>query len=105
MVAHLNDVSRGVRPYDEVTEQIVEMSEQMTAALACRNRGVRVAANTVVEHAIQMSGGGMHVRCDDPEVEEVYPLERWIPNQQRFGGKVWRRTVIVVEDWTEVPPS
>lgn len=56
----------------------------------------------VVEHAIQMSGGGMHIRSDDPEIERIYPLAEWIPAQQRFGGKVWHRTVIVVEDWTEV---
>jgi len=57
----------------------------------------------VVEYAILMSGGGMHVRPEDPEIEAVYPLEKWIPNQQRFGGRVYRRTVVVVEDWEEVP--
>lgn len=56
----------------------------------------------VVEHAIRMSDGGMHVRCDDPEVECIFPLAEWIMAQQHFGGKVWHRTVIVVEDWTEV---
>lgn len=59
----------------------------------------------VVEHAIEMSGGGMHIRYDDPEIERIFPLADWIKSQQRFGGHVWRRTVIVVEDWTEVPAS
>ena len=59
----------------------------------------------VTEHATQMSGGGMHVRCDEPEVERIYPLAEWIPHQQRFGGKVYRRQIIVVEDWAEVPPA
>ncbi len=56
----------------------------------------------IVEHAIQMSGGGMHVRCDDPEIERIYPLAEWIGHQQRFGGKVYRRRIIVVEDWRQV---
>jgi hypothetical protein len=57
----------------------------------------------IVEHAILMSGGSMQVRCDDPEIERIYPLDRWITAQQRFGGKVYRRVVVVVEDWQEVP--
>jgi hypothetical protein len=56
----------------------------------------------VVEHAIEMSGGGMHIRYDHPDIERIFPLADWIKSQQRFGGKVWRRTVIVVEDWHEV---
>lgn len=56
----------------------------------------------VTEYATQMSGGGFHVRNDEPEIEEIYPLAKWIPAQQRFGGKVYRRRIIVVEDWTEV---
>lgn len=57
----------------------------------------------IVEHGLLMRSGGMQVRSDDPEIEDAYPLERWIPNQQKFGGKVYTRKVIVVEDWTEVP--
>ena len=56
----------------------------------------------IIEYATQMSGGGMHIRWDDPEMERIYPLAEWIPAQQRFGGKVYRRRVIVVEDWEEV---
>jgi hypothetical protein len=58
----------------------------------------------IVEHAIQMSGGGMHIRYDDPEIERIFPLADWIRSNQRFGGKVYRRRVVVVEDWTEVGP-
>lgn len=58
----------------------------------------------VIEHALLMSGGSMQVRPDpDPEIEERYPLAEWIQNKQRHGGKVYTRTVIVVEDWREVP--
>lgn len=56
----------------------------------------------IVEHAILMSDGGMQVRSDDPEIEDIFPLAKWIEVQQRFGGKVYTRKVIVVEDWTEV---
>lgn len=59
----------------------------------------------VDEHAIMMSGGGMHVRSDDPHTEDVYPLEEWIPDVQRHGGKVYTRKIIVVENWHEVPAS
>lgn len=57
-----------------------------------------------VEHAISMSDGSMQVRPDlDPEIEERYPLAEWIRHKQQHGGKVYTRTVLVVEDWREVP--
>jgi hypothetical protein len=56
----------------------------------------------IVEHAIEMSGGGMHIRNGDPEIDRIFPLADWVESHQRFGGKVWSRTVIVVEDWHEV---
>jgi hypothetical protein len=59
----------------------------------------------IVEHAIRMSGGAMQVRNDHEQIEAIYPLARWIPDHQRGGGKVYRRTVIVVKDWHEVPPE
>lgn len=52
----------------------------------------------VVEHAIEMSGGGMHIRNDDAEIDRIWPLADWIKSHQRFGGHVWRRTVRVIED-------
>ena len=62
-----------------------------------------LAGEPVTEHAQLMSGGGYHVRNSEPYIEEVYPLEQWIKAGQRFGGHVYRRRVIVVEDWEEVP--
>lgn len=56
----------------------------------------------VVEHAIQMRDGSMQVRADSPGHEHVYPLADWIEHNQRFGGRVYRRVVVVVEDWEEV---
>ena len=64
--------------------------------------GAPMSTEAVTEHAIRMSGGSMQVRPNDSHIERIYPLDQWIPDQQRFGGKVYRRTVIVVEDWTEV---
>lgn len=60
---------------------------------------------TITEHATAFKSGDMKIRCDDPEVEEVYPLARWIVHQQRYGGRVYRRRVIVVDDWEEVPTA
>ena len=59
---------------------------------------------TKVEHAVMMSGGGYHVRNDDPEIEDIYPLAKWIKSESRFGGKVYRRSIIVLDDWREVAP-
>lgn len=68
-------------------------------------RGYRLSADPVdeivAEHALEMSGGGMHVRADG--LDEVYPLDQWIADQQRHGARVHRRRVIVVDDWTKVP--
>jgi hypothetical protein len=56
----------------------------------------------VTEYAIRMSGGGMHVRKAHPQIERIFPLAEWMKHTQRDGGRVYRRRVIVVEDWTEV---
>jgi hypothetical protein len=55
----------------------------------------------MIEHAILMSDGSMQVRPDDLEIDEIYPLDKWIKNQKRF-HRVYRREIVVVEDWTEV---
>ena len=62
-----------------------------------------LAAEPVTEHAHLMSGGGYHVWNTEPYIEEIYPLAQRIEHGQRHGGRVYRRRVIVVEDWTEVP--
>ena len=56
----------------------------------------------VVEYAQMMSGGGYQIRCDDPEVEDIYPTPQWVAAQIRLGGHVYRRRIIVVEDWVEL---
>lgn len=65
-------------------------------------RGSRCAVGeVVVEHAVVMAGGDMCVRNPDPLVERVYPLALWIEGRQRE-TRVFRRRVVVVEDWVEV---
>jgi len=71
--------------------------------------GASFGDEPVTEHAHLMSGGGYHVWNTEPYIEEIYPLAEKIKNGQKHGGHVYRRRVIVVEDWTEliaepVPP-
>ena len=47
----------------------------------------------------------MLVRSPDPEIDRIFPLDEWIKSNQRFGGKVYRRKITVVEDWEEVPTT
>jgi hypothetical protein len=64
-----------------------------------------LAAGLRVEHGVQMSGGGWHLRPEEaavPGLEGIYPLERYVANGKRRGSVVGRRTVVVVEDWHEV---
>jgi hypothetical protein len=66
------------------------------SALQARLDGV------VTEYGQLMSGGGYHIRNPHPDIERIYPLADWITDHCRHGGKVHRRRLIVVEDWTEV---
>lgn len=54
-----------------------------------------------VEYALAYAGGEMLVRNPDSELEEIYPIDKWVRAQARF-GHVYQRTVIVVTDWVEV---
>ena len=60
------------------------------------------AGPVITEHAHLMRDGGYHVWNTEPYILEIYPLEEKIAHGQQHGGKVYRRRVIVVEDWTEV---
>ncbi|MCU1687758.1 MAG: hypothetical protein JWQ81_8497 [Amycolatopsis sp.] len=78
-------------------------AERMVAALI--KAGWTPPAEPAIEHAVQMSGGGMNVRADYPELEEVAPLAEWIGHRYSVDRtKVYRRRiVVVVDDWAEVP--
>lgn len=56
----------------------------------------------VTEYALEMSGGSMQVRNDAPYIEEVYPLQQWLGHHVFQGAHVYRRRVIVVEEWERV---
>ena len=81
-----------------------EVEPDRLARAALEAASPLLAGEPVTEHAHEMSGGGYHVWNTEPYIEEIYPLARKIKAGQRFGGKVYRRRVIVVEDWTEVAP-
>jgi hypothetical protein len=55
-----------------------------------------------VEYGLLMSGGGFHIRSDSPEVERIYPAAEWAAGEMRNGGHVYRRRVVVVEEWVEL---
>lgn len=58
--------------------------------------------NIKVEYAQRFTSGDMKVMSDDPEVEKIFPLAKRIVHAREFGGHVFKRTIIIVEDWTEV---
>jgi hypothetical protein len=65
--------------------------------------GGHLMPEPVVEYGTRMAGGGMHLRNQDPRAGKVYPLQQWLRTQLRYEGRVFRRTVVVVDDWREVP--
>lgn len=60
------------------------------------------AATIKTEYGVLMSGGGYHIRWDDPEAERILPIADFITCMNRDGAHVYRRRVVVVEDWEEV---
>ena len=62
-----------------------------------------MTSEPITEHANLMRGGGFHVWNTEPHILEIYPLAEQILHGQQEGGRVYRRRVIVVEDWEEVP--
>jgi hypothetical protein len=61
-----------------------------------------VVTGITTEYGQQFKGGGYDLWNTAPYVERVYPVAERIKDERRNGGKVYRRRVIVVEDWTEV---
>lgn len=88
--------------YDELRSSR-EVEPDALARAALEAAAPLLAGEPVTEHAQLMSGGGYHVRNPEPYIEKIYPLGEWIKAGQRSGGHVYRRRVIVVDDWEEVP--
>jgi hypothetical protein len=61
----------------------------------------------VTEYGIAYSCGGYLTIKDSPELEAVWPLADRISAQLRTGGHVYRRRLILVDDWEEIsePPA
>ena len=57
---------------------------------------------SVEEYGHLMSGGGVHVWPDDPEILDIYPLDKRIEHGKRHGGRVLRRRIVVLDDWEEI---
>ena len=72
-------------------------------ALHARIRELEKGEGAITEHGQLYSGGGYLTRNPAPEIERIFPLADWIRAGQDNGGKVWRRRIIVVDDWEEVP--
>lgn len=65
----------------------------------------KAATNTreaIEEYGQLYSGGAVLLWNLAEHVLRIYPLAQQIEHGQRNGGKVLRRRVIVVEDWSEV---
>ena len=60
------------------------------------------AGEPVTEYGLLMSGGGYQIRNGHPGIERIYPAAEWIAGEKRTGAHVFRRRVIVVEDWVEL---
>lgn len=63
------------------------------------------SSSAITEHAQLYAGGSMLVRPNDPECERVWPTSEWSQAMTKLGGRVFRRTIIVVSDWEEVHAS
>jgi len=95
------DANEAIRKIEEIVEHWYQTGDRPEDHLLDVRKVARQAdIEPITEHALQMSGGGMHVRADG--LERVYPLDQWIADRQRQGAKVHRRSVLIVEDWTEV---
>ena len=52
-----------------------------------------------VEHATEMSGGGMHVWNEHPTVARIWPTAERIAAEKANGARVWARRVLVLNGW------
>lgn len=60
------------------------------------------ATGVADEYGTRLTSGGYQTWNTEPRILERYPLAERIELERRH-GKVWRRRIIVVEDWAELP--
>jgi hypothetical protein len=58
----------------------------------------------LTEYALRRGDGTMDIRSPGG-TEHLYPAEQWSRDQRALSARVFRRRVVVVEDWAEVPIS
>jgi hypothetical protein len=63
-----------------------------------------VDRDELTEYALRREDGTMVIRTPGP-TEALYPAEHWARDQRALGQRVFRRRVIVVEDWAELEAS
>lgn len=57
----------------------------------------------VTEYGTVMSGGGVHIRPNNPVVDRAAPLAQWIDAERNINRtRVVRRRIIVLDEWEEV---
>lgn len=80
----------------------VENARAIVGALQYLVQNTPELAEVVTEHGTSDYGSlGMTVLSE--QFEREYPLAEWLDHEIGKGRKVYRRKVIVIEDWTEVP--
>lgn len=55
----------------------------------------------VVEYGLKMTAS-MQVFPNSPETELIYPVAKQARHAMKYGGKVYRRRVMVIEEWVAV---
>ena len=51
------------------------------------------------EYGVQLKNGGFTIRSEDVWVQRMLPLSKWIEDEQRHGGRVHKREIIIAQTW------
>jgi len=95
------DAAEAIRKIEKIVDFWYQSGKLPEDALLNIRRVAREAdVDPITEHATQMTGGGYHIRAGG--IERVFPLDEWIKSEQKF-GTVYRRRILEIEDWSEVP--
>jgi len=54
------------------------------------------------EYGQLYSDGEFKILLDTPEIEAIYPLGKRIEHIEKHKGTVYKRTIIVIEDWVAI---
>lgn len=60
-----------------------------------------ITGEPVTEYSLKMLNT-MQVLPTDTEVEKVYPMAKHLRHSMKYGGQVYRRRLLIIEDWTPV---